>query len=75
MVEIEIGALRDSASLAGSTILGAEIPEPSIPLLRPQGFRCGQTGRSGSSVSDAVSALSSLVKATLKLELRLGERC
>src|SRR5258707_15765787 len=32
-------------------------------------FGCGEIGRSGSSVSDAVSALSSLVKATLTIEL------
>jgi hypothetical protein len=30
---------------------------------------CGDMGRSGNSVSDAVSALSSLVKATLNPEL------
>jgi hypothetical protein len=38
-------------------------------------FGWGETGRSGSSVSDAVSALSSLVKATLKLRLLLSEMC
>jgi hypothetical protein len=36
-------------------------------------FGCVETGRSGSSVSAAVSALSSLVKATLTLGLRSGE--
>ena len=61
-----ISSGRGGSDLSGANAFGEKALSPTSVTR----FGWGEIGRSGNWVSDAVSALSSLVKATLNLKLR-----